>query len=65
MRYRFIRTGDRPVNEVDYDYIIQDGFMHCLPNVKAKLEAFFSDPKQDKVVFKFEGQVVTIERIPK
>ena len=62
MRYKFIRTNYRPIEETDYDYNIRQGFLHCLPDVKARLEAFFSDPTQDKVTFEFEGQTVTIKR---
>lgn len=62
MRYRFIRIGHRSVDEIDHDYIIRDGFNACLPDVKARLEAFFSNPKQDEVKFEFEGQTVTVRR---
>ncbi len=62
MRYKFIRTGHRPIEETDHDYHIRQGFIHCLPDVKDRLEAFFSDPGQSKVTFEFEGQTVVIER---
>ncbi len=65
MKYKFIRTGDRPVEESDYDYNIRAGFDACADEVKNKLEAFFKDAGQQSVTFEFEGQRVEIQRLTK
>ncbi len=62
MKYKFIRTGDRPIEESDYDYNIRAGFNTCTDEVKSKLEAFFKDAGQQSVTFEFEGQMVEIKR---
>ncbi len=62
MKYKFIRTGDRPIEESDYDYNIRDGFNACTDEIKAKLEAFFKDAGQQSVTFEFEGQMVEVKR---
>lgn len=61
-KYRFIRTGDRPIEESDYDHIIREGFNACTNEVKAKLESFFKDVSQQSLVFEFDGQTVEIKR---
>ena len=62
MKYKFIRTGDRPIEEVDHDSVIREGFDACTDEVKNKLEAFFKDVGQQSVTFEFEGQTVEIKR---
>ncbi len=62
MRYKFIRTGHRPIEETDHDYNIRAGFIHCTQPVRDNLEAFFVDPGQKSVAFKFEDHTVVISR---
>ncbi len=62
MKYKFIRIGQRPIEEVDHDYNIRAGFNACTDEVKSKLEAFFKDVGQQSITFEFEGQTVEIKR---
>jgi len=62
MKFRFTRTGTRPVDEVDNECAIRDCFLPCTQQVKDKLDKFFKDTSQKSVTFKFDGQTVTITR---
>ncbi len=62
MKYKFIRTGHRPVEESDYDHNIRAGFDACTDEIKNELEAFFKDVGQQSVVFEFEGETVEVRR---
>lgn len=61
MRFRFIRTGHKPVDEGASEFEIRECFNFCLPKVRTKLDAFLKG-KEESVTFKFEGQVVEIRR---
>lgn len=60
-KFNFIRTGQQPIVESDYEDIIRDCFAACVPEVKDRLEQFFQS-NEDAVTFDFGDQVVTIER---
>jgi len=62
MKFRFTRTGARPVDEIDNECTIRDCFIPCTQQVKDKLDKFFKDTGQKSVTFKFDGQVVEIRR---
>lgn len=61
MLYNFIRTGKRPVSQVDNEYIIRGCFEPCTEKVKAQLEEFFRSKRQ-AITFEFDDCKVTIER---
>ena len=61
MRFRFIRTGDNPVDEGANEFEIRECFACCIPKVKTKLETFLNS-KKESVTFEFEGQAVEIRR---
>ena len=61
MRFRFIRTGDNPVDEGANEFEIRECFDYCTPKVKTKLESFLNS-KKESVTFEFEGQAVEIRR---
>ena len=62
MKYRFIRTGTRPLEESAAEFEIRECFAACTPKVKARLEAFFKDTGQRSVTFRFEEQTVVVKR---
>ena len=61
-RFRFIRTGDKPVGQEDHEYIIRACFDFCTDEVKQELDAFFQDAQRESVTFDFGDQQVRIER---
>lgn len=62
MKYKFIRTGTKPLKESAAEFEIRECLNACTPKVKARLEAFFKDAGRESVTFRFEGQTVTVKR---
>ena len=64
MRFRFIRTGDNPTDQADYELLIRDCFSACTDEVKTRLDRFIKS-EEESVTFEFDGQTVTIQREPR
>ena len=62
--FRFIRTGDRPVNETASAIDILGCFEPCEDSVKARLEQFVVS-SEAAITFEFAGGDVTVERVTK
>jgi hypothetical protein len=62
MIYRFIRTGDKPVNTLESEYIIRSCFEPCKPEVKKELDKFLSDLSRESIVFDFGDNQVEVRR---
>lgn len=60
-QFYFIRTGKRPVSQMDSEFIIRGCFAHCDDTIRATLDDFFKSQRQS-VTFRFEDCQVTIER---
>jgi len=61
MRFRFIRTGHKPLDEGAAEFEIRECFAYCLPGVKDKLDKFIKG-KEESVTFEFGGQRVMVKR---
>jgi len=65
-KYTFIRNSDNPNRkavEEDNEYTIRGCFAFCSEQVRARLEAFFTDRKQESVKFEFDnGETVEVWR---
>ena len=62
MKYNFIRTGDKPVEEEANQFTLEDCFVGCVDEVKQELDDFFRDIKKQSIEFDFGSQKVRIER---
>jgi len=66
VKYTFIRNSDNPNRkavEEDNEYTIRGCFAFCSEQVRAQLEAFFADRKQESVTFEFDnGETVKVRR---
>ena len=71
-KYRFIRTGNKPVEQVvKYDseddtsatQALRNCFEFCKPHIKQELEKFISSPQCKSIEFKFDKDIVMIERL--
>ena len=60
--FRFIRTGDKPVNETASVVDILGCFEPCEASVKARLEQFIAS-SEPVITFEFTGGDVTVERV--
>ena len=61
-KFRFIRAGDKPVNEIASDWEILACFEPCTDQVRAELTLFIISG-QPSITFSFPGGDVTIERV--
>jgi hypothetical protein len=63
MSYRFIRTGNRPVDDGNNpEWQIRLCFEHCKPEVKKELDKFLGDAMRESVTFDFGDNKVTVTR---
>jgi len=71
MRFRFVRTGNKPVNQlISYDGVdsttateaLRNCFDFCTQQVRDELEEFLTDSNQKLVTFELDGETVEVRR---
>jgi len=62
MMYKFIRTGDKPVEECAGADVIKGCFEPCDSAVKARLDKFLNEG-QESITFAFDTSTVTVRRV--
>ena len=64
-KYRFIRTGYQPDNQIDDEDIICSCFAFCTDEMRVRLERFFVSPGKMTIEFKFDRPTPYTVRLEK